>query len=466
MRFACKEIRLLASVVLIAVSSLVASSPAAAQPYPVPPTWGGDLSTRPRLTGAWSGMRDEMATKGVVLDVDLLISPMDNLSGGKGTGGDTWGNADYTLNIDTQKLGLWPGGFFKLSGDSSFGTAVNNTGAVVPINTAYLIPAPNERTTALMNVSLMQFLSPKLGLVLGKLNLLDFSEQEFYGDYRTQFLNTAFNFPMTTVFSPIAAFGGGVIALPTKDITFSLLALGSNNTPTSNDVGNAFSDGTTVLGGGALTIRPFGLVGHQSLSLLWSSQDRFSLEQDPSNLAHVLLLNQYPRLNNPGPLLEQILARYFPGLTVPPSPPNKENSSWAFGYAFDQYLWHPPGDAAHGIGVFFSFGASDGNPNPIKTSLLVGVGGKGVPGRPDDTYGAGFARTQFSSAFVPFLRQQLGLGLDHEDAFEMFYNLAVTGWLSVTADLQVIDPGLKKTLGSSGLVSVDTATVAGVRARL
>ena len=179
-----------------------------------------------------------------------------------------------------------------------------------------------------------------------------------------------------------------------------------------------------------------------------------------------MLLNQYPRLNNPGPLLEQILARYFPGLTVPPAPPNQEESSWAVGYAFDQYFWQPPGDTGHGVGVFFSFGASDGNPNPIKTSLLAGIGGKGVPGRPDDTYGAGFARTQFSSAFVPLLRQQLGLGLDHEDAFEMYYNLALTGWLTVTADLQVIDPGLKKTLGSSGLVSVDTATVAGVRVRI
>jgi len=327
MQFNGREIRLLGSVLFLAASALVGSPPAVAQPYPVPQTWDGGLSSRPRLTGDWGGTRDELGAKGVVLDVDLLINPMDNLSGGKSTGGDTWGNADYTLNIDTQKLGLWPGGFFKLSGDSSFGTAVNNTGAVVPINTAYLIPAPNERTTALMNISLMQFLSPKLGLVIGKLNLLDFSEQEFYGDYRTQFLNTAFNFPMTTVFSPISAFGGGVIALPTKDITLSLLALGSNNTPASNDIGDAFSDGTTVEGGGALTIRPFGLVGHQSVSFLWSSQNRFSLEQDPSNLAHVLLLNQYPRLNNPGPLLEQILARYFPGLTVPPAPPIRKKAA-------------------------------------------------------------------------------------------------------------------------------------------
>jgi porin len=164
--------------------------------------------------------------------------------------------------------------------------------------------------------------------------------------------------------------------------------------------------------------------------------------------------------------LEQILARYFPGLTVPAAPPNQEKSSWAAGYAFDQYLWQPPGDVEHGVGMFFSFGASDGNPNPIRYSFLAGLGGKGVPGRADDSYGAGFSRTQFSSAFVPLLRQQLGLGLDHEDAFEMYYNLVLTGWLGLTADLQVIDPGLKRTLSSSGLVNVDTAIVAGVRVRM
>jgi len=454
-------------VLVCAVLAIAWGAAASAQPYAVPPTWGGDFWSRPRLTGDWDGLRNEMGAKGVVLDVDLLVTPMDVLSGGKNTGGDTWGNADYTLNVDTQKLGLWPGGFLKLAFDSSFGTALNNSGGVIPINTAYLIPAQNDHITALMNASLMQFLSTKFGVILGKLNLLDLAEQEFYGDYRTQFLNTAFNFPMTTAFSPISAFGGGIIALPTKDISLSLLALGSSDTPTNNDVGDAFSKGTVVEGSGALTIRPFGLLGHQGVSFLYSSENRFSLEQDPSNLARLLLQSQYPRLGNPGPMLEDILARYFPGLLVPAAPPNQENSSWAAGYAFDQYLWQPEGDPKHGIGVFFSFGASDGNPNPIKYSFLAGVGGKGVPGRMDDSYGAGFARTQFSSAFIPFLRQRLGLGLDHEDAIEIYYNLALTGWLSVTANLQVIDPGLKKSLGSSsGLMNVGTAAVAGIRFRV
>ncbi len=121
------------------------------------------------------------------------------------------------------------------------------------------------------------------------------------------------------------------------------------------------------------------------------------------------------------------------------------SSTWSINYAFDQYLWQPKDDSKHGVGVFFSFGASDGNPNPIKYSFVTGIGGKGVvPGRADDSFGIGVARTQFSSDFVPFLRQALNLGLQHEDALEMYYNATITQWLSATADLQIVSPALQK----------------------
>lgn len=60
------------------IVSLFALSPIAtvkAQPYDVPATWGGDIFSRPRLTGDWGGLRDDLGKKGVVLDVDLLMSP-------------------------------------------------------------------------------------------------------------------------------------------------------------------------------------------------------------------------------------------------------------------------------------------------------------------------------------------------------------------------------------------------------
>ena len=147
---------------------LISPDLARAQPYEVPETWGGDIWSRPRLTGDWGGLRDELAKMGVVFDVDLLGTPQDVVSGGRSTGSGFWGNIDYTLNIDTQKLGLWPGGFFKFQGDTGFGSNVfKNAGTIVPVNTAALIPGINDQTTALMNATLTQFLSPQFALFAG-----------------------------------------------------------------------------------------------------------------------------------------------------------------------------------------------------------------------------------------------------------------------------------------------------------
>jgi len=457
----------LAVLSLWAVAGLIGS--VHAQPYDVPPTWGGDILSRPRLTGDWGGVRDELGKKGVVLDVDLLTTPQVNMSGGRNTGGSFWGNVDYTLNLDTQKMGLWPGGFFKFEADTGFGSNIfSDVGALVPVNTAGLLPGINTRTTALTNATVMQFLSPQFGFFAGKINTLDLGKTEFYGDYSTQFENAAFAFPMTLVQVPLSAFGGGAIAIPNPDLMLSVMALDPSGTPTSNDLGKAFSDGVEILANGQLTIKPFGLAGHQSVGLSWNNKSRFSLTQDPGNLGLLLLNERFPRLANPGPVLDDVLNRFFPALATPPQPAARKSSSWAFTYAFDQYLWQPEGDPKHGIGLFFAFGASDGNPNPVQYSFLTGIGGKGVlPWRPDDTFGFGFARTQFSDAFVPFLRQQLKLGLQHEDAVEMYYNAAITPWLGATADLQIVNPGLTKALNSSGQLSnVGTAVIAGARLRV
>src|SRR2546422_6734300 len=50
-----------------------------------------------------------LGKKGVVFDVDLLLTPQGVATGGRDTEAEFWGNAEYTLNVDTGKAGLWPG---------------------------------------------------------------------------------------------------------------------------------------------------------------------------------------------------------------------------------------------------------------------------------------------------------------------------------------------------------------------
>jgi len=119
---------------LICLAVLFAPNGGRAQPFDVPATWGGDILSRPRLAGDWDGLRDELGKKGVVFDVDLELTPQVVTSGGVSTGGDFWGNLFYTVKLDTQKLGLWPGGFINFQAETGFGSnAFRDSGAIVPI---------------------------------------------------------------------------------------------------------------------------------------------------------------------------------------------------------------------------------------------------------------------------------------------------------------------------------------------
>lgn len=453
---------------VLALALLVTPSLASAQPVEAPDTYAGDLWSRPRLTGDWGGLRDELAKKGIVLDVDVLLTPQGVASGGRDTAAEFWGTAEYTLGVDTQKLGLWPGGFFNVYALSSFGNSDINkdAGAFVPVNTATILPEPDDTTTALMNLTIMQFFSEKFGIVAGKIYTLTADDNEFAHNYRTNFMNTGLDFNMTLDLFPFSAYGGGIIVLPWEGAEFQASVIDPSGSPTNNDISDAFEDGVLVAAQGRVAIKPFGLVGHQLLGFGWSNKERLSLDQDPTNIANFLLKERFPRLANPGPILVRILERFFPQLLVPTQPANTVNSTWAIYYNFDQFLWSPEGHSDRGIGLFFRFGASDGIANPVKYAYNVGVGGKGiVPGRPEDTFGIGWSRVEFSNSFVPFLRQQLDLGLNHGDAVEMYYNASVTSWLNASLDLQIVNPGLNRGLDSSGqqLEDINTALVLGLR---
>lgn len=446
------------------LSALGTGISAHSMPYPTPETWGGDLASRPRLTGDWAGARDAMAKKGVVLDLDVYWMPQTITSGGRDETGEAWGNAIATLNVDTQKAGIWPGGFFKIQTVTSFGNSIiQDTGATVPANLAWILPSI-ETETGLQELTYTQFLSEQLGVFLGKINAIA-PTNVLHGDYTTGFLYTGLNFPLALAMVPLSAYGAGALYLPSHDLTLAGMVLDPSGTITDDDLGDAFDDGVMVLASVDLKVKPFRLPGHQNLMFAWSNKDRNSLIQDPSNIARLLLTTRFPRLGDPGPILTEILEARAPELLVPVQPLNREDETWAAVYRFEQFLWQPSGDHTRGIGVFFSAGVSDGKANPIKYSYSLGLVGKGVvPGRPRDDFGIAWARTEFSDDFVPYLRDRFDLGLDREDAVELYYNAAVTPWLSISPSLQVISPGLDKALDASrNFKDLDADYIAGVR---
>ncbi|KAF0101780.1 MAG: porin [bacterium] len=448
----------------VLLSALGAALPLHAMPPAAPETWGGDLESRPRLTGDWGGVRDDMARKGVTLNLDLYWMPQTITSGGKDDGsGGGWGNAVATLSVDTGKAGLWQGGHFKAQTVTSFGHNIaRDTGTMVPANITWMLPSPADRDTGLQELTYTQFLSQHSAVFLGKINSIA-PTNVLHGDYHTGFLNTAMNLPLALAMVPLSAYGAGALYLPSHDVTLAAMVLDANGTIENDDLGDAFKDGVMALASADLKVKPGGLPGHQNLTLAWSNKDRTSLIQDPANIAGHLLAARFPLLGNPGPILGQILATLGP--LGAPTALNMEDETWAAVYSFEQFLWQPKGDPKRGIGMFFSAGVSDGKANPIKHSFSVGLVGKGVvPGRPRDDFGIGWARTEFSDDFVSYLRDSLSLGLDREDAVELYYNAAVTPWLSISPSLQIISPALNKTLDANGnFQDLETTYIAGVR---
>ena len=153
-----------------------------------------------------------------------------------------------------------------------------------------------------------------------------------------------------------------------------------------------------------------------------------------------------------------------------------KKGSWNIYYNFDQYLYEPKKGADKGIGLFGRLGVSDGNPNFMKFFSSFGIGGKGMfESRPNDKFGIGyyFINTHNPTINGPLQSRKF---LRDESGLEAFYNIAITPWLLLTPDLQVLTGAQKKTTslvqGPLGVLprlethSIGTTTVLGARLRV
>jgi porin len=409
--------------------------------------YSGDFWRRSTLTGDWGGFRNELAAKGVTVDLNLTQVYQGVVGGGKEDAWKYGGRGDLTFNVDTQKLGLWPGGFLTVEVEGNFGESVNNlTGAVLPVNTNQMFPLPSGNNLNVPNVSFMQFFCPYAGVVLGKLatitpNSGDMNEFA-HGKGDSQFMNTSLNFnPAMLMTVPYSTLGAGLIVLPTKDIKeaiVSLMAAQTNGEPNTAGFSDLHWNELSFIGEGRVKTDFFGLTGHQLVGGVYSNKTFTSLDQNR--------------------------------LIIETAGIEKKHGSWAVYYNFDQYLYETKKGSGQGIGIFGRFGVADGNPNPVRFFYSLGVGGKGlIPGREYDQFGIGgyyadISNPKFTGPIetITFLRNAYG--------FEAYYNLAVTPWLQLTPDIQIIRPGEKHFLDTSGVApvrkNIDTTTVFGVRLKL
>jgi porin len=414
--------------------------------------YSGDLWTRSTLTGDWGGLRNQLAAKGVTLDMDITQVGQGAVGGGKSGAWQYGGRNDFTLNLDSQKLGLWPGGFFNLEMEVNWASAVNSkTGALMPVNSNQLFPLPPGDIFAVSSWNFSQFLSPYFGLAIGKFATITKNSgdmNEFaHGKGDSNFMNMAFNVnPLVAFTVPYSTLGTGLIVLPTKDpkeAIVSLFLMSASNSPTTSGFGDLNDDNLVVSAEGRVRTNFFGLTGHQLLGTTFSNKEFTSIDV---------------RLDRD---------------TIQNGVLRAEKGSWNIYYNFDQYLYEPKKGEDKGIGLFGRLGVADGNPNFMKFFASFGVGGKGMfESRPNDKFGLGYYFLNISNPTIQGPLQTTKL-LRDEYGFEAFYNVAITPWLLLTPDIQVIRGAQKNKLsitqGPLGILpridkeSIGTTTVLGLR---
>lgn len=426
-------IRVLVAVVLL--GTCFGNEARAEESGPLHP-YSGDFFRRSTLTGDWGGVRNDLAEKGVTVGLSLTQVGQGVVSGGKDGTWDYGGRSNLTMNVDTQKLGLWPGGFFTLEVEGNWADSVNGkTGALMPVNSNQLYPVPTGDNLNVPMLAFAQFLSPYVGLLAGQLDTTSGDQNEFaHGKGDTQFLNLAFNFNSVALMTvPYSTLGAGVIVLPTKDPNEAILnfnVLQTNGTSTEPAFDDLTVNELTFAGEGRVRTNFWGLTGHQLVGAAYSNREFSELDQ---------------RIR----------------FGVENRGIERESGSWDVYYNFDQYLYEVDKAAGRGIGLFGRFGASDGDPNLMHYFYSMGFGGTGmIPERPHDRFGIGYYYLDVRSPTLVGLLNSRSFFRD-EWGFEAFYNVALTPWLLLTPDVQVVGPAQKREFRTRE--SVATGVVLGVR---
>lgn len=389
-------------------------------------TYGGDLWSRSTLSGDWGGLRDRWAAKGLTLAFDATYTFQGVASGGfdgslfesVSDEDDTESTASGTLafELDTGAAGLWQGGFLAAELEGRAGRSVlQRAGSVSAVNSDALFPNVvddfDEETVAVTELTFTQYFGESVALFGGLMNTAEGDANEIAGSSldNEHFLNSALLYSLVEDASvPNVSLGGGVSYEPSESVSGSLSVFGTSETAGENPFDEWH--GTTFSTEWTLAHELAGRAGAQTFGAL------YGIDARRTDIA-----------SDPRTILDGILQ----GLPVP----STDDDTWALYYNGHQFI---QGDSDGGWGLFARFGVSDGNPNLVKWNAAGGVGGTGLfPGRDSDRWGLG-------TFYLAMSDEDLleGLGVDDEVGGEIFYNVAVTPWLRVTLDTQVIDSAL------------------------
>ena len=463
-----------------AVASLFSSwafSPANAG-EPLPPTLEPTPSALERyfmqdyMLGDWGGLRTKLAENGVEFEFFYVGSMPTNLGGGIRAGTAYQHGFLAALDLDTEKLGLWGGGHFHVSGVSLEGRPFADT-YVGDLNKTNLVDFPAD--TRLWQAYYEQSLfNKKLTVKAGLMSVdRDFITPELYNSLASiNFLNQTFFYP-TMAFNlyDIPAFPTGNHSLPSTPYA-ALGALIRWQPVDSFYIQAAIYDGNPdqSSSGTRLALR-----GEEGALMYYEAGFRLNQGKDDRGLPGNYKIGGYYHT-------DEFYDIKSTALSLVPSPipldtAKTHDGNYGLYFLAEQMLWREVGwddPAQQGIVGFFRVATAPEDRNLAEFGIDGGLVFKGlIPGRDYDTLGiAGSylkisdevsrAQRQINETFAGFAPPVVEA--DYEAVVEVNYKLQLAAWWTLQASLQyVMHPGGRASFASD---TIPNAWVLGLQTTL
>ena len=391
----------------------------------------GDFWTREHLTNGFWGLQPALAEHGIVYEAELTQFYQGVANGGLEQTFKYGGKLDQFVIFEGEKLGLWKGFTAIMHAETRFGEDVlGAASAFDPVNINMLYPTLNNET-AITGLQFNQSLNENWALTAGRINTLDLFQTLYPQTGRgvDGFMNTSIFLPLTVGTTiPLVFNGAGSLKMREEKIQGGVLVLDPRDIPTVSGFDDMFANGASIVGLWRVFTELGGRPGSHMFVGSWAS-------------------GEFQFIDNPWPPVPDL------GLIV--SPP--QTGSWSLLYILEQQLWADVCNPKRNVGLLGQWGYSDPETNVYECVGNVSLQANGVlRGREADSMGIGW----FYSGLSSDVKDGLAPLLELRDltGVEAYYNAAITPWFHVTADLQVVEPGLRD--------AASTALLFGLRAKI
>lgn len=338
------------------------------------------------------------------------------------------GKSDGFLKISPEKLGFLPGFSLDAQYEHYIGQDINFLDqGLVAVNTAQAYLYAKGYHSAL-SISATQKIDDHFTVSAGKFNLMTLASSTplIGGGGITTFMNRAFALPSTGVSYTQSNGGagdrvvlsapyllGGIATFNQGPFKIDIILADPRSAQSPRVIDHPFEKGIQIASGLTVKTNLMGLEGSHVIRGAYSNASGINLS-DVDSLSS--------------------------GSIKSISAPTTKTGYWFASYFFEQHVFQSEKDPTKGFGLFGLGTLSDGNPTPIKWSMLIGVAGYNpFSSRENDRWGVGFFHFGLSQQLISALAA-INDPRHSEEGVEAFYNIEVTKWNYLSLDLQFIDP--------------------------